>query len=82
MDGLSTKLQKIVEPALTKSLALLTNQVLTTGIFPNKLKIAKVIPVYKKESKRYLLIIDQYHFYQLFQKYCKKLLFLKNCHAT
>ena len=42
---------------------------LTTGISPDKLKIAKVIPVYKKESKQYLVIIDQYHFYQLFQKY-------------
>ena len=70
-DGLSTKLLNILEPALTKSLALLTNQVLTTGIFPAKFKIAKVIPVYKKESKRYLVIIDQYHFYQLFQKYWK-----------
>ena len=32
-DGLSTKLLNILEPALTKYLALLTNQVLTTGIF-------------------------------------------------
>ena len=80
-DGLSTKLQKILEPTLTKSLALLTNQVLTTGIFPDKLKIAKLIPVYKKEIKRYLVIIDQYHFYQLFQKNWKQL-FLNNCHAT
>ena len=50
-DGLSTKLLKILEPALTKSLTLLINQVLTTGIFPDKLKIAKVIPVYKKGEK-------------------------------
>ena len=35
-DGLSTKLLKILEPALAKSLTLLTNQVLTTGIFPDK----------------------------------------------
>ena len=47
-DGLSTKLLIILEPALTKFLALLTNQVLPTGIFSDKLKIAKVIPVYKK----------------------------------
>ena len=50
-DGLSTKLLTILEPALTKSLTLLINQVLTTGIFPDKLKIAKVIPVYKKGEK-------------------------------
>ena len=69
-DGISTKLLTILEPALTKSLALLTNQVLTTGIFPDKLEIAKVISQsIKKESKQYLVIIDQYHFYQLFQKY-------------
>ena len=79
-DDLSTKLQINLEPALTKSLALLTNQVLTTGIFPVKLKIAKVIPVYKKENKRYLVIIDQYHFYQLFQKYWKMILLKQlNC---
>ena len=35
-DGLSTKLLETLEPALTKPLALLTNQVLTTGIFPDK----------------------------------------------
>ena len=35
-DGLSTKLLNILEPALTKSLTLLINQVLTTGIFPDK----------------------------------------------
>ena len=47
-DGFSTKLLKLIEPAITQSLTLLTNQVLTTGVFPDKLKIAKVIPIYKK----------------------------------
>ena len=47
-DGFSTKLLKLIEPAITKSLTLLTNQVLTTGVFPDKIKIAKVIPIYKK----------------------------------
>ena len=46
---LSTKLLNILELALTKSLALLTKQ----GIFPDKLKITKVIPVYKKVSQQY-----------------------------
>ena len=49
-DGLSTKLLNILEPALTKYLALLTNQVLPTGIFPDKLKIAKVIQSIKRRA--------------------------------
>ena len=41
-------LLKIIEPAITKPLTILTNQVLCTGMFPDKLKIAKVIPIHKK----------------------------------
>ena len=47
-DGLSTKLLKVIEPEITASLTLLINQVLHTGAFPDKLKIAKVIPIFKK----------------------------------
>ncbi len=36
---------------------------LTTGISPDKLKIAKIIPIYKKDIKTpYLKITDQFHF--------------------
>ena len=45
-DGLSTKLLKLIEPAITKSLTFLTNQVLTTGVFIDK--VAKVIQIKKK----------------------------------
>ena len=47
-DGISSWLLKLIKPVLTKSLTLITNQILTTGIFPDKLKTAKVIPIYKK----------------------------------
>ena len=47
-DGISSQLLKSLKPALTQSLRLNTNQILTTGIFPDKLKIAKVVPIYKK----------------------------------
>ena len=48
-DGISSKLLKIIEPAIIKSLTLLINQ-LNTGTFPDKLKIAKVIPIFKKDD--------------------------------
>ena len=34
---------------LIKPLTLIINQSISTGIFPNKLKLAKIIPVYKKD---------------------------------
>ena len=37
------------------------------------------MPVYKKVSQMYSVIIGQYHFYKLFKKYLKTL-FLNNCH--
>ena len=37
-DGLSTKLLKLLEPAVTKSL---TNQVLTTWVFQDQLKLQR-----------------------------------------
>ena len=50
-DGVSTKLLKHISPALIKPLNLIINQSLVTGIFPNKLKIAKVLPLFKKGDK-------------------------------
>ena len=47
-DGISTKLLKVIDPVIIKPLTLLINQVLKTGTFPDKLKIAKVIPIFKK----------------------------------
>ena len=47
-DGISSKFKEIIEPAIIKSLTLVINQVLNTGIFPDKLKIAKVTPIFFK----------------------------------
>jgi len=49
-DGMTTQLLKFLAPALIDAITHIINQCLTTGIFPDKLKIAKVIPVHKKES--------------------------------
>ena len=48
VDELSTILIKLVKSDLLKPLTTIINQSLHTGIFPDKLKIAKVIPLFKK----------------------------------
>lgn len=67
-DGISSKLLKIIEPAIIKSLKLLINQVLKSGIFPDKLKIAKVIPIFKKDDPSLFEITDQFPFFPQFLK--------------
>ena len=47
-DGISTKFLKFLAPSLISPLTLIINQSLVTGIFPTKLKIAKVAPLHKK----------------------------------
>ena len=51
------KTPEILSPGLIKPLTLIINQSLITGIFPEKLKLAKVIPLYKKDDK---LIMGNY----------------------
>ena len=47
-DNISTILLKSLIPSISTVLTLVINQSLCTGIFPNRLKIAKVLPLYKK----------------------------------
>ncbi len=49
-DGLSTKLMKTIKDALIKPLTIIINQMLNTGIFQDKLKIAKILLIHKKED--------------------------------
>ena len=56
-DGLSTKLLKQISSSISPTLAIITNQSLFSGIFPEKLKIAKVLPLFKKGNNH---IFDNY----------------------
>lgn len=49
-DGISMKVIKLLDSNILEPLTLNINQSLTTGIFPDDLKIAKVLPIYKKDD--------------------------------
>ena len=57
VDGISTNLLKDITYLISKPLTLIINQCLETGIFPSKLKIAKVIPILKRGDET---IFDNY----------------------
>ena len=43
---------KDIKGVISRPLSIIINQSLCSGIFPSKLKLAKVIPLYKKEDQR------------------------------
>ena len=49
-DEISTILLKLLAPSISVILTVMINQSLCTGIFPAKLKIAKVLPLHKKSD--------------------------------
>ena len=51
VDNISLILLKLCSEDITKPLTAIINQSLKNGVFPNKLKIAKVIPIYKKDDQ-------------------------------
>ena len=48
--SIPVKLLKILSPYISQPLAIIFNASITFGIFPDKLKYAKVIPIHKKGS--------------------------------
>ncbi len=51
LDRLPAKFIKLASPCITKSLTIIFNRSLSTGIFPCEWKIARVTPIYKTGSK-------------------------------
>ena len=49
-DGISSELLKLITNDISKCITVIINQSLTSGIFPNRLNIAKVTPIFKKEK--------------------------------
>ena len=50
MDELSNKVIKQIQEIIAEALAIIINQILNTGIFPDSLKISKATPFLKKDN--------------------------------
>ena len=70
--GMSNNLLKLIKNEKCESVTLIINQSLTTGIFPNKLKIAKVLPLFKKVIYIHLIIIGPFLYYRQYRKSLKE----------
>ena len=51
MDGISNNLIKTAKYVFAKPLTLIINQMLYSGIFPEQLKVSKIIPLHKANDK-------------------------------
>ncbi len=50
IDGLPQRLLRLAAPAIAASLTRIFNMSITSGIFPDEWKTAKVVPIHKKDS--------------------------------
>ena len=50
-DSISINTLKIIMIAISPCITLIINQCLSSGIFPNKLKVTRVVPIFKKNNK-------------------------------
>ena len=50
IDNISNKLLKFVKNVIFEPLSIIINQMLKLGIFPDLLKLSKVVPLYKKDD--------------------------------
>ena len=53
-DGISSELLKLINNDISACITLIINQSIKSGIFPDRLKIAKVTPIYKKDDKKFI----------------------------
>ena len=70
-NSLPYRILFLLKNEISKQLADSFNLSFTTGVFPFVLKTAKVVPVFKKDSK--LVTVAQFPCYQILKKYLKSL---------
>ena len=68
IDEIATKLLKTITQYITKSTTFIINQSLSSGVFPDKLKIAKIVPTIKKNDPT---LLDNYRSISLLRVFSK-----------
>ena len=69
---MSNNLLKLIKNEICESVTLIINQSLTTGIFPNKLKLQKLYHFLKKVIYIHLIIIAPFLYYRQYRKSLKE----------
>ena len=75
--GISIKPLKFLSPALVKPLSLIINQSLITGIFPERLKRAEVLPLFKKGDETLIENCRQVYLLTPISKVFEKVVFIQ-----
>ena len=71
--SIPTKLLLLIKSVISKPLEIIYNYSFTTGIVPDKCKLARVFPIFKNGQKPTLVTIVQSHSYQFSIKFWKNL---------
>jgi len=74
-DEVSPKTVKLVIQWIVQPLANICNQSLTSGVFPHKMKIAKVIPIHKSDDKSEISNYRPISLLPLFSKILEKIMY-------
>jgi len=74
-DGISSKLTKAIIPEIANILAIIFDKSLQDGIFPDNLKIAKVVPIHKSEDKNIVSNYRPISVLPVFSKILEKLMY-------
>ena len=74
-DEVSTRIIKISAPCILCPLTLILNKILSTGVFPKRLKFSEVKPLYKKGIKTELSNYRPISLLPLFSKIIEKVLY-------
>ena len=67
-DGISNKILKLIKFEINKPLALIINQMITTGNFPESFKKSKSVLLFKKGAPS---LLTNYPYYQQYSKFLK-----------